>query len=76
MIDKLEDEFPYYWVETLPRRLEDEQHADKSWREEVTESIQKDLGDPLVPLTVDPSLVLPVLFYEALSNYREQRSQG
>lgn len=76
VIDKLEDEFPYYWVETLPRKLEDEQHADKSWREEVTESIQKDLGDRLVPLTVDPSLVLPVLFYEALSNYRDREAKA
>jgi hypothetical protein len=42
VIDKLEDEFPYYWVEILPHRLEDEQQADKSWREAITESIQKD----------------------------------
>jgi hypothetical protein len=76
VMDKLEDEFPYYWVETLPRRLEDEQQADKNWREATTESIQKDLGDPLVPLTVDPSLVLPVLFYEALSNYRDREAKA
>ena len=74
VIAKLEDEFPHYWVEFLPHRLEDEQQGDKSWRESITESIQEDLGDRLVPLTVDPSLVLPVLFYEALSNYREAKA--
>jgi hypothetical protein len=56
----LEDEFPYFWVETLPRRLEDEQQADRNWREATTESIQKGLGDPLVPLTVDPLTTLVV----------------
>jgi hypothetical protein len=34
------------------------------------------LGEPLVPLTVDPSLALPVLFYEALSNYRDREAKA
>jgi hypothetical protein len=76
VIDKLEDEFPHYWVENLPHRLEDERRGDKNLRESITESIQQDLGDRLVPLAFGPSSVLPVLFYKALSNYRDRANQA